>query len=69
MYRSAECTVCEAGPQPEASLMIQPSETRLKLRQALRQLATKHVEDLPKSTRSPLCRWAGEKEAECDSND
>lgn len=28
--------------------MIQPSETRLKLRQALRQLATKHVEDLPK---------------------
>ena len=28
--------------------MIQPSEARLKLRQALRQLATKHVEDLPK---------------------
>ena len=48
MYRSAERTVCEAGAQPEAFLMIQPSETRLKLWQALRQLAIKHVEDLPK---------------------
>ncbi|MDC7087425.1 hypothetical protein QP912_09070 [Corynebacterium pseudodiphtheriticum] len=36
------------GPQPEAFLMIQPSETRLNLRYALRQLATKRVEDLPK---------------------